>query len=94
MSEQMISQTTPQRRFWLMVLPLIVFLVLAAMFWLRLLQSHLWPLYSYSGSHQRPPMAVITAGNIPLKRAGIDMEHSASCATESGASTRPRGRRP
>jgi hypothetical protein len=39
-------------------------------------------------------MVVITVGNIPLKRAGIDMERSASYATESGSSTKPGGKRP
>jgi cytochrome c biogenesis protein CcmG/thiol:disulfide interchange protein DsbE len=36
MSEQATSQTKPQRRSWLMALPLIVFMALAALFWLRL----------------------------------------------------------
>src|SRR6267378_5199413 len=36
MTEQITSDTGPQRRSWLMVLPLIVFLALAALFWLRL----------------------------------------------------------
>jgi cytochrome c biogenesis protein CcmG, thiol:disulfide interchange protein DsbE len=36
MAEQVTSKAGPQRRSWLMVLPLIVFLALAALFWLRL----------------------------------------------------------
>src|SRR6267378_4878269 len=36
MTEQITSDTGPQRRSWLMVLPLIVFLALAALFWSRL----------------------------------------------------------
>jgi cytochrome c biogenesis protein CcmG, thiol:disulfide interchange protein DsbE len=36
MSEQVTSETAPQRRSWLMALPLIVFLALAALFWFRL----------------------------------------------------------
>jgi len=36
MTEQITSDAGPQRRSWLMVLPLIVFLALAALFWLRL----------------------------------------------------------
>ncbi|WP_407177897.1 DsbE family thiol:disulfide interchange protein [Bradyrhizobium sp. STM 3562] len=36
MTEQVTSEATPQRRSWLMALPLIVFLALAALFWLRL----------------------------------------------------------
>ena len=36
MTEQVTSAASPQRRSWLMVLPLIVFLALAALFWLRL----------------------------------------------------------
>ena len=36
MTEQVTSRATQQRRSWLMVLPLIVFLVLAALFWFRL----------------------------------------------------------
>ena len=36
MAEQVTSKAGPQRRSWLMVLPLIVFLELAALFWLRL----------------------------------------------------------
>ncbi len=36
MSEQVTSETTPQRRSWLLALPLIAFMALAALFWLRL----------------------------------------------------------
>jgi cytochrome c biogenesis protein CcmG/thiol:disulfide interchange protein DsbE len=36
MTEQVTSEASPQRRSWLMVLPVIVFLALAALFWLRL----------------------------------------------------------
>jgi len=36
MTEQITSDAGPQRRSWLIVLPLIVFLALAALFWLRL----------------------------------------------------------
>jgi cytochrome c biogenesis protein CcmG/thiol:disulfide interchange protein DsbE len=36
MSEQVTSQATPPRRSWLMMLPLIAFMALAALFWLRL----------------------------------------------------------
>ena len=36
MAEQVTAKAGPQRRSWLMVLPLIVFLALAALFWLRL----------------------------------------------------------
>jgi cytochrome c biogenesis protein CcmG/thiol:disulfide interchange protein DsbE len=36
MTEQITADAGPQRRSWLMVLPLIVFLVLATLFWLRL----------------------------------------------------------
>ena len=36
MTEQVTSETNPQRRSWLMVLPVIVFLAQAALFWLRL----------------------------------------------------------
>ena len=36
MTEQITSDAGPQRRSWLMVLPVIVFLALAALFWLRL----------------------------------------------------------
>jgi cytochrome c biogenesis protein CcmG, thiol:disulfide interchange protein DsbE len=36
MTEQITSAAGPQRRSWLIVLPLIVFLALAALFWLRL----------------------------------------------------------
>jgi cytochrome c biogenesis protein CcmG/thiol:disulfide interchange protein DsbE len=36
MSEQTTSKATPQRRSWLMALPLIAFMALAALFWFRL----------------------------------------------------------
>ncbi|WGD50353.1 DsbE family thiol:disulfide interchange protein [Bradyrhizobium sp. CB1650] len=36
MTEQVTPEASPQRRTWLMVLPLIVFLALAAVFWFRL----------------------------------------------------------
>src|ERR1700756_5169483 len=36
MTEQSTSEASPHRRSWLMVLPVIVFLALAALFWLRL----------------------------------------------------------
>src|ERR1700738_1135722 len=36
MTEQVTSEASPQRRSWLMVLPIIVFLALAALFWPRL----------------------------------------------------------
>jgi cytochrome c biogenesis protein CcmG, thiol:disulfide interchange protein DsbE len=36
MSEQMTSEAAPQRRSWLMMLPLIAFMALAAIFWFRL----------------------------------------------------------
>ncbi|WFU39131.1 DsbE family thiol:disulfide interchange protein [Bradyrhizobium sp. CB82] len=36
MTEQVTSEASPQRRSWLVVLPLIVFLALAAVFWFRL----------------------------------------------------------
>src|SRR5260370_18838018 len=36
MTEHVTSEASPQRRSWLMVLPVIVFLALAALFWLRL----------------------------------------------------------
>jgi cytochrome c biogenesis protein CcmG/thiol:disulfide interchange protein DsbE len=58
MSEQTTSEATPQRRSWLMALPLIAFMALAALFWLRL----------GDGDPSRIPSALIghPAPQIPL----------------------------
>jgi cytochrome c biogenesis protein CcmG/thiol:disulfide interchange protein DsbE len=58
MSEQTTSEATPQRRSWLMALPLIAFMALAALFWFRL----------GDGDPSRIPSALIghPAPQIPL----------------------------
>ena len=91
MSEETTSDATPQRRSWMMALPLIAFMALAALFWLRLGDGDPSRIPSALIGHPAPQTALpALEGLAALVEGRIDPEQWTAAVTEP---TRPRRRR-